>query len=154
MGCQEKFCYIRTCDVQKHYYGVVLHKLPYTRRDRSRGIRDEVTACEPEVVSRKRTSPPRPVAQPSRATGRPFGTKCDNIDQNKAKKEGPGCARSQTGSRNVAATTFFDSPTPTSYLTSKHITVSISYRYQFYSVNVKSSPNYTTTSGFANPLQL
>jgi len=29
MGCHEKFYYIRTCDVQKHYYGVVLHKLLY-----------------------------------------------------------------------------------------------------------------------------
>jgi len=29
MGCHEKFCYIRKCDVQKHYYGVVLHKLLY-----------------------------------------------------------------------------------------------------------------------------
>jgi len=29
MGCHEKFCYIRTCDVQKHYYGVVLLKLLY-----------------------------------------------------------------------------------------------------------------------------
>jgi len=54
MGCQEKFCYIRTCGVQKHYYGVVLHKLLYTRRDRSRRIRDEATACEPEVVTCKR----------------------------------------------------------------------------------------------------
>ena len=26
MGCHEKFCYIRTCDVQKHYYGVVIRK--------------------------------------------------------------------------------------------------------------------------------
>jgi len=29
MGCLEKFYCIRTCDVQKHYYGVVLHKLLY-----------------------------------------------------------------------------------------------------------------------------
>ena len=57
-----------------------------TRRDRSRGKRDEVTACEPEVVSRERTWPPQPVVQPSRVTGRPFGTKYDNVDQNKAKK--------------------------------------------------------------------
>jgi len=70
------------------------------------------------VVSRERTWFPRPVAQPSRATGRPFGTKYDNIDQNKAKKEGHGGARGQTGSRNMAATRFFDSATPTSYLTS------------------------------------
>jgi len=34
-------------------------ELPHTRRDRSRGIRDEATACEPEVVSRERTWPPR-----------------------------------------------------------------------------------------------
>jgi len=32
MGCHEKFCYIRTCDVQKHYYGVVLHKLLYKQK--------------------------------------------------------------------------------------------------------------------------
>ena len=51
--------------------------LANTRRDRSRGIRDEAAACEPEVVSRERTWPPRPVAQPSRATGRPFRTKYD-----------------------------------------------------------------------------
>jgi len=30
--CHEKFCYIRTRDVQKHYYGVVLLKLLYTLR--------------------------------------------------------------------------------------------------------------------------
>jgi len=86
MGCQEKICYIRTRDVQTHYYGLVLHKLLYTRRDRSRGIRDDVTSGEPEVVPRERTWPPRPVVQLSRATG----TKYDNIDQNKANKEGPG----------------------------------------------------------------
>ena len=118
MGCHAKFCYIRTCDTRKYYYGVVIRKLLYTRRDRSRGIRDEATACEPEVVLCKRTWPPRPVAQPSRATGRPFGTKYDNTNQNKAKKEGPGGARGQTGSRNMAATRFFDSTTLTSYLTS------------------------------------
>jgi len=27
MGFHQKFCYIRMCDGQKHYYGVVLHKL-------------------------------------------------------------------------------------------------------------------------------
>ena len=86
-------------------------KLLYTRRDRSRGIRDDVKSGEPEVVSRERTWPPQPVAQPSRATGRPLGTKYDNVDQNKAKKEGPGGARGQTGSRNMAATRFFDSAT-------------------------------------------
>jgi len=53
-------------------------------------------------------------AQPSRATGRPFWTKYDITDQNKAKKEGPGGARGQTGSRNMAAPRFFDSATPTS----------------------------------------
>ena len=79
----------------------------YTRRDRSRGIRDDVTSGEPEVLSRERTWPPQPVAQPSRATGRPFGTKYDNVDQNKAKKEGPGGARGQTGSTNMAATRLF-----------------------------------------------
>jgi len=30
MGCHEKCCYIRTRDVQQHYYGVVLLKLLYT----------------------------------------------------------------------------------------------------------------------------
>jgi len=35
----------------------------YTRRDRSRGIRDDVTSGEPDVVPRERTWPPRPVAQ-------------------------------------------------------------------------------------------
>ena len=64
--------------------------LQNTRCDRSRGIRDDVTSGEPEVVPRERTWPPRPVAQLSQAIGRPFGTKYDNIDQNKAKKEGPG----------------------------------------------------------------
>jgi len=29
MGCHEKFYYIRTRDVQKHYYGVVIRKLLY-----------------------------------------------------------------------------------------------------------------------------
>jgi len=126
----------------------------YTRRDRSRGIRDEATACEPEVVSRELSWPPRPVAQPSRVTGRPFGTKYDNMDQNKAKKEGPGGARGQTGSRNMAATRFFDSATPTSYLTfntSQCLSHTVT---QFYSVNIKSRPKYTTTYGFANPLQV
>jgi len=50
MRNDEKFCIIRRPDVQKHYYGVVIPKLLYTRRDRSRGIRDEATACEPKVV--------------------------------------------------------------------------------------------------------
>ena len=30
MGCHEKFCYIRTCDSRKYYYGVVIRKLLYT----------------------------------------------------------------------------------------------------------------------------
>ena len=51
----------------------------------------------------------------------------DNAGQNK-EKESPEGARGQTGSRNMAATRFFDSPTPTSYLTS-NTTVSISYHY-------------------------
>jgi len=125
----------------------------HTQRDRSRGIRDEATACEPEVVSRERTWPPLPVAQPSRATERPFGTKY-NIDQNKAKKEGPGGARGQTGSRNMAATRFFDSATPTSYLTSNTSQCLSHTVTQFYSVNVKSRPKYTTTSRFPNPLHV
>ena len=125
-----------------------------TRRDRSRGIRDEATAFEPEVVSRERTWPPQPVSQLSRATGRPFGTKYDNIDQNKAKKEGPGCTRGQTGSRNMAATRFFDSPTPTSYLTSNTSQCLSHTVTQFYSDNIKSRSKYTTTSGCGNPLQV
>jgi len=36
MGCHEKFYYIRTPDVRKYYYGVVIRKLLYTRRDRTR----------------------------------------------------------------------------------------------------------------------
>ena len=108
----------------------------HTRRDRSRGIRDEATACEPEVVSRERTWPPRPVAQPSRATGRPFGSKYDNIDQNKETKEGPGGVRCQTGSRNMAATRFFDSATQTSYLTSNTSQCLSHTVTQFYSVNI------------------
>jgi len=43
--------------------------------------------------------------------------------------------RGQTGSRNMATTQFLDSATPISYLN-------------------KSRPKYTTTSGFANPLQV
>ena len=127
-------------DSRKYYYGVVIRKLLYTRRDRSRGIRDEATACEPEVVSSERTWPPRPVAQPSRATGRPFGTIYDNIDQNKAKKEGPGSARGQTGSSKMAATRFFDSATRTSYLTSNTSQCLSHTVTQFYSVNIKSRP--------------
>jgi len=91
---------------------------PNTRRYRSRGIRDDVTSGEPDVVPCERTWPPRPVAQLSRAIGRPFGTKYDNIDQNKAKKGRSRGARGQTGSKNMAATRFFDSPSPISYLTS------------------------------------
>jgi len=49
MRHDEKFCIIRTPDVRKYYYGVVIRKLLYTRRDRSRRIRDEPTACDPEV---------------------------------------------------------------------------------------------------------
>jgi len=59
----------------------------------------------------------------------------NNTGQNKAKKEHPGCSRSQTGSRNMAATRFSDSATPT---------------FDFF----KSRPKYTTTSGFANRLQV
>ena len=44
-------------------------------------------------------------------------------------------ARGQTGSRNMAATQFLDSATPT------------------FDLN-KSRPKYPTTSGFANPLQV
>ena len=36
MGCHEKFCYIRTCDVRKYYYGVVIRKLLYTDTDSTR----------------------------------------------------------------------------------------------------------------------
>ena len=134
------------------------HCRPYndynTRRDRSRGIRDDVTSGKPEVVPREPTWPPRPVAQLSRAIGRPLGTKYDYIDQNKAKKEGPGGARGQTGSRNMAATRFFDSVTPTSYLASNTSQCLSHTVTKFYSVNIKSRPKYTTISGFANLLQV
>jgi len=33
MGCHEKFCYIRTPDGQKHYYGVVIRKLLYSSKE-------------------------------------------------------------------------------------------------------------------------
>jgi len=79
--------------------------------------------------------------------------KCDNIDQNKAKKEGPRGARGQTRSRNMAATRFLHSATPTSYLTFNTSQCLSHTVIQFYSVNIKSRPKYTTTSGFANPLQ-
>ena len=59
----------------------------------------------------------------------------DNAGQNKAKKERPGGCGGQTGSRNMAAIRFSDSATPSFNLT-------------------KSRPKYTTTSGFANPLQV
>ena len=61
----------------------------------------------------------------------------DNAGQNKAKKsvQAPGGSRGQTGSRNMAATRFSDTATPT---------------FDLY----KSRPKYTTTSGFANPLQV
>ena len=42
----------------------------------------------------------------------------DNTGQNKAKKERHGGSRGQTGSRNMAETSFSDSATPTSYSTS------------------------------------
>jgi len=129
MGCHEKFCYIRTRDVQKHYYGVVLHKLLYTRRDRSRGIRDDATACEPEVASRKRTWPPQPVAQPSRATGRPFGKKYDNIDHNKAKRKVPGALEAKPEVEIWRRRDCFLLADPDFLSDLQHITVSISYRY-------------------------
>ena len=109
---------------------------------------------EPEVVSRERTWPPRPVAQPSRATGRPFGTKYDNIDQNKAKKEGPGTLEAKPEVEIWRRPDFFDSATPSSYLTSNTSQCLSHTATQFYSVNIKSRPKYTTTSGFANTLQV
>ena len=84
-----------------------------------------MTSGEPEVVPHKRTWPPRPVAQLSRAIGRPFGTKYDNIDHNKAKK-GPGGARGRTGSKNMAGTRFLTRD-PDFLFDLRHITVSISY---------------------------
>ena len=51
------------------------------------------------------------------------------------RKEHPGGSRGRTGSRNMAATQFLDSATPT------------------FDLN-KSRPKYPTTSGFANPLQV
>jgi len=118
-----------------------------TRRDRSRGIRDEATACEPEVVSRERTWPPRPVAQPSQATGRPFGTKYDNIDQNKAKRKVPGALEAKPEVEIWRRPDFFDSETTTSYLTSNTSQCLSHTVTQFYNVNIKSRPKYTTTSG-------
>jgi len=59
----------------------------------------------------------------------------DNAGQNKAKKERPGGSGGRTGSRNMAAIRFYDSATPNFNLS-------------------KSRPKYTTTSGFANPLQV
>ena len=50
-------------------------------------------------------------------------------------KERFGGSRAQTGSRNMAATRFSDSATPTCFKT-------------------KSRPKYTTTYGFADPLQV
>ena len=54
MGCQEKFCYIRTRDSRKYYYGVVLHILLYTWRDRSRiaggGAREGAIGGGPDTV--------------------------------------------------------------------------------------------------------
>jgi len=38
--------------------GKDIFALSHTRRDRSRGIRDEATACEPEVVSRTNLASP------------------------------------------------------------------------------------------------
>ena len=58
----------------------------------------------------------------------------DNAGQNK-EKERLGGSRGQTGSRNMATTRFSDSATPTFDL-------------------FKSRPKYTTTSGFANALQV
>ena len=63
-------------------------------------------------------------------------------------------ARGQTGSRNMAATRFFDSVTATSYLTSNTSQCLSHTVTQFYSVNIKSRPKYTTISGFVNPLQV
>ena len=51
------------------------------------------------------------------------------------RKERFGSSRGETGSRNMAATRFSDSATPTFDLS-------------------ESRPKYTTTSGFANPLQV
>jgi len=65
---------------------------------------------EPEVVFRERILAPRPSGEASRAIGRPHGPKyCEN--------HRPGGTGGQTGSRNMAATNFFDSATPTSYST-------------------------------------
>ena len=79
-----------------------------------------MTSGEPEVVPRERTGPPRPVAQLSRAIGRSSGTKYDNVDQNKAKKEGPGALEAKPEVEIWRRPDFFDL---------QHITVSISYRY-------------------------
>ena len=50
MRNDEKFCSIRMQPTSKNTTTESLTtKLLYTRRDRSRRIRDEATACEPEV---------------------------------------------------------------------------------------------------------
>ena len=114
---------------------------------RSDGVRTGSSIARTNLAS-------RPVAQPSRATGRPFGKKYDNIDHNKAKKEGPGCARGQTRSRNMAATRLFFTRRPRLPIWSPtHHSVYLIPLPSF-SVNIKSRPKYTSTSGFANPLQV
>jgi len=94
-----------------------------------------VTSGEPEVVSRERTWPPRPVAQPSLAIARPLGT-----------KRGPnGLQRGtagKTGIRNMTAPDFFDF-----LLDLQYIRVSIAHVTEFYRVMTKSRPKYTITSG-------
>ena len=84
-----------------------------TRRDRSRRIRDEATACELEVVICKQSN------------------------------------SGQTGSRNMAATRFFDSATATSYSTSNTSECLSRTVTEFCRVKSKSRPKYTTTSGLS-----
>jgi len=115
-------------------------KLQNTRHDRSRGIRDEATACEPEVVLRERTWPLRPVALPSMPIARPVGT-----------KRGPnGLLRGtadKTGIRNMTAPDFL-----TSYLTSNTLECLSRTVTEFYRVMTKSRPKYTITSGLTTTI--
>ena len=91
MPCMVEFCNRTSAKLYKHS---AWSESRNTRR--SNGVRTGSSVARTNLASPTD-------AQPPRATGRPFGTKYDNIDQNKAKKEGPGGARGQTGSRNILA---------------------------------------------------
>jgi len=65
---------------------------------------------KPEVVLREVILVPGPMDEASRVIRRPHGPKY-------VKNHRPGGAGNQTGSRNMTATRFFDSATPTCYST-------------------------------------